>query len=140
MRRFVFAIVWVLIVAIPVQAVAAVAMVHCLPASGGSAGGHAAALHQPPAGTVSHTHESVDSPATDHVHASIDSTKVGTQSLTTDTKCSACALCCVGGAPVSTSQAVAVVVPRDLPMLRPVDHLSASFDPGPERPPRVSLD
>ena len=138
-RRLATAIAWLIIVAVPVQAMAATVMVHCMSTLDRSATSQAEFPHQHPASTASHTHDSVDPVVTQHSHAAVDKTDAGTEDLKTFSKCSACAFCCVGGAPTSTSRSLVVVPPRELPTLRPVEPLPDIFVPGPERPPRISL-
>ena len=138
-RRLATAIAWLIIVAVPVQAMAASAMVHCMPAFDGSATSQAEFPDQHPASTASHTHDSVDTVVTLHSHSAMDTADVGAENLTTFAKCSACAFCCVGGAPTSTARSLVVVPSRELPTVRPVEPLPDIFVPGPERPPRISL-
>lgn len=137
-RRLATAIAWLIIVAVPVQAMAATTMVHCVSAASGSATGQAEIPHQHPASTGSHTHDSVDPVVSQHSHSAVDKTDAGAEELNTFSKCSACAFCCVGGAPTSTSRSLVVVPPRVLPTLRPAEPLPDIFVPGPERPPRFS--
>ena len=138
-RRLVTAIAWLIIVAVPVQAMAATVMVHCLPAFDGSSSSHAKVPHQHPAGTTSHAHDSVAPVETPHAHSAMDMADAGADDLKPVAKCSACAFCCVGGALTSTSRSLVVIPPRELPTLRPVEALPDIFVPGPERPPRFSL-
>src|SRR5512134_363611 len=114
-RRVATTIAWLIIVAVPVQAVAATVMVHCMSGADRSAAGQAEITHQHPASSGSHTHDSVAPVMTQHSHAAVDKTDAGAQELNTFSKCSACAFCCVGGAPTSTSRSLVVVPSRELP-------------------------
>ena len=138
-QRLVAAIAWLIICAVPVQAIAATAMVHCLPALDGSTSIPAKLSHQHSAGTPSHAHDPVSPVETAHAHPAMDMTNAGVDDLKPVAKCSACAFCCVGGALTATSRSLVVVPPSELPALRPVEALPDIFVPGPERPPRFSL-
>ena len=138
-RRLATAIAWLIIVAVPVQAMAATVMVHCMSALDRTATSQAELADQHPAGTTSHAHDSVATGVTPHAHSATDMADAGADDLKPVAKCSACAFCCVGGALTSTSRSLVVVPPRELPTLRPVEALPDIFVPGPERPPRFSL-
>ena len=138
-RSLATAIAWLLIVAVPVQAMAATVMVHCMSVLDRSATSQTGFPHQHAASTTSHTHDSVDAVVIQHSHSAMDMADAGAEDLKTFAKCSACASCCVGGAPTSTSRSLVVVPPRELPTLRPAERLPDIFVPGPERPPRFSL-
>lgn len=138
-RRLATAIAWLLIVAVPVQAMAATVMVHCLSAVDRAATSHTEFQHRHAAGTISHTHDSVADAVRLHSHSSMDMADSGAEDLKTVAKCSACAFCCVGGAPTSTSPSLVVLPPRELPTVLPAGALPDISVPGPERPPRFSL-
>lgn len=138
-RRLATALAWVIIVAVPVQAVAATAMVHCMSAFDGSTTSQAEFLDHHAASTASHTHEPVETGVTPHAHSALDNVDADFKDVKTFAKCSACAVCCVGGALTSTSRYLVVVPPRELPTLRPAQPLPDVFVLGPERPPRISL-
>jgi hypothetical protein len=138
-RRLATAIAWLLIVAVPVQAMAATVMVHCMSASDRSATSQTEFQHHHAASTASHTHDSVAAGAPLHSHSAMDTADAGAEDLKVDAKCSACAFCCVGGAPTSTSRSLVDFPPRELPALRPAGPLPDISVPGPERPPRFSL-
>jgi hypothetical protein len=138
-RRLATAIAWLIIVAIPVQAMAATVMVHCLPASDGSTGRQVESPHLHPAGTTSHAHDSIGLMETPLAQSVTDTADAGADVMKSAAKCSACASCCVGGAPTSTSRSLVVVPARELPSLRPAESLPDIFVSGPDRPPRYSL-
>jgi hypothetical protein len=138
-RSLATAIAWLIIVAVPVQAMAASTMVHCMSALDRSAASPAEFTdHHPP--STAHPHDSVDTVVTLHSHSAMDMADAGAADVKTGGKCSACAFCCVGGAPTSTSRSLVVAPPRELPTLHSVEPVPDVVVSGPERPPRFSLD
>lgn len=138
-RRLVTAIAWLIIVAVPVQAMAASGMVHCMTALVRATTSQVEFPDQRPASTSAHTHDSVETVATPHSHSAMDMADADAEDLKSFAKCSACAFCSVGGAPTSASRSLVVAQPRNLPTLRPAEPLPDIFVPGPERPPRFSV-
>ena len=133
------ALTWLLVVAVPVQAMAATVMVHCIPGHEGSTEIHAKSTDHHHAGMASHSHEPGKAQATRHVHSEIGLVDAAAADLTNVAKCSVCASCCVGAALPATSRSIVVSPPHDSPLLSPVEHALDIFVPGPERPPRFSL-
>ena len=139
-------LIWLLVLAVPSQAAAAVTMAFCGP-NHHSAG---AVAQMQPAGPAGHAHHDGTS-ATEHEHpqtaaaANEDSSASAVSAASakfadaTKHKCSACASCCSVGAILSSVLAVAapVLTPTVFSAVEPsVDRLAAD---GPDRPPRIVL-
>ena len=131
-------IMWLLLLALPVQGWAMATMLHC-----GS--GHQAMVQAP--GPM-HQHQAADDLPTFHDHghhAMVTDTSddLGHSAHTSDghavSKCSACASCCLGAALPISSPTVGSAAQRDPPPTAVGTPAFAFFTSGPDRPPRPSL-
>lgn len=137
--KFVAALIWLLIIAIPVQAMAVTVKVHCAPGLEGSAQDRAKLADHHDDIAASHAHGSGSPEENAHAHSKIGLVDSGAVDLTNLAKCSACASCCIGAAlPVSPRQMV-VSPSQHSPLLSPAESVLEIFVLGPERPPRYSL-
>jgi hypothetical protein len=137
--KSVVALIWLLIIAIPVQAMAVAVKVHCAPGHVGSAQDRAKLADHHDGIAVSYTHGPGSSEAKVHAHSEIGLVDNGAVDLTNLAKCSACASCCVGAALPVSPRPMAVAPSHHSPMLSPAESVLEIFVPGPERPPRFSL-
>lgn len=137
-KRSIAAVVWLLIVAIPVQGLAATAMTHCGARHSGAVAAtlvdhalhdHAAAWHD------GASHHSA------HQHASASDGPVDTSDLKHDgyVKCSACAACCLGLALPSSLSVLLPVLPSVAANCGVFSSALEVIVTGPERPPRLLL-
>lgn len=136
-------LIWMLVLAIPAQGVAAAGMAFCGPHHHG---GGAAAQMQPGAPATHAHHDGAAEAQHDHPHAAAQVDKVSSASAAFDKasdagkhKCSACASCCSAGAILSSVLAVVspLFAPTVITAVAPsVDMFAAD---GPERPPRIVL-
>jgi uncharacterized protein involved in copper resistance len=133
---------WLLMLAIPVQGFAASAMLHCGPghqrqqqAAAAMDGHEAHAAHHGQRGHSAHHAEHAMSTAVDDI-ASDDS--VAPTSLAA-AKCSACAYCCYASAIVGTPPFVDVVTPDTAPDAALPPRVEAIVPDGLDRPPRLLL-
>ena len=138
-RKFIVALTWLLIVALPVQAMAANVMIHCGPQHGLANAKHSKSADHHHADGVSHSHGSGSSETARQAHAHVGSADAGALDLTDFAKCSACASCCVGAALPVTPRSVVATPTHVSPLFSRVDPVLDVFVPGPERPPRFSL-
>jgi len=124
MRRLFASIIVLLLIALPLQGVAAVAMLHCGPAHERSAGfvsaKVAAASHAHPRGGSAHQHAPSVTGSVDGAEQGADSRAPLSQSGFT---CASCAACCAGALIVNTAQAFAPYTPAS----------TESFVPSPVR-------
>jgi hypothetical protein len=126
-KRSIAALIWVLIAAIPLQGIAAAAMIHC--------GTHHDSTSEPTqAGHQRHDHAS----ASHHTMSDTD----GTASAVDhdgDAKCSACAACCLGLALPTRFSALLPVLPSLAARCGMFSSAPDVVITGPERPPRILL-
>jgi hypothetical protein len=131
LKRFV---IWVMLIALPLQNYAAAAMMHCAP------------MHEAMAAQMKHHHETMMDMGMhqDHIsaHAAASRSDGGhsVSHLANTTKCSACSTCCMSLMAVAypplvppTLAGMAVLVPH------PVLALPSVVLEGPQRPPRPSF-
>ena len=111
-RKFIVALTWLLIVALPVQAMAANVMIHCGPQHGGADANHSKSADHHHADGVSHSHGPGSSETARQAHAHVGPADAGAPDLTDFAKCSACASCCVGAALPVTPRSVVVAPPQ----------------------------
>ena len=120
--RWRFAIAWLLLLALPLQGLAAATMLNC------GAGHGAPALHNEAQSAAHHDA---------HQHQHHHTTGHGLNQLA-KFKCSACAVCCIGAALPATLLVFAPAVPQALPgpviTVQPVEFVTD----GPDRPPRFT--
>jgi hypothetical protein len=138
-RKFIVALTWLVIVALPVQAMAANIMSHCGPQHGGADANHPRSADHHHADGGSHSHGPGNSETVHQAHGHVGHANAGAPDLTDFAKCSACASCCVGVALPVTSRSVVIEPPHVSPLLSPVESAPESIVSGPERPPRFSL-
>jgi hypothetical protein len=126
-KRSIAALIWVLIAAIPLQGVAAAAMIHC--------GTHHDSTSEPTqAGDERHDHAS----ASYHAMSDTDGT-VSAVDHDGEPKCSACAACCIGLALPSSFSALLPVLPSVVAHCGVFTSAPDVVITGPERPPRTLL-
>lgn len=130
-------LVWLIALALPIQGVAGVTMLHCGPSHHAppaeaphAEGGHAHHQHAVHAGAVDGQHDHGHTAALGHAHHAADKAS-----------CSACAACCAGTA-LAVPMTPLVLALQDVAQ----EHapaaearLAAFLTGGPERPPRPSL-
>lgn len=140
MRRFRTALVWLLLLAVPLQGFAASAMLFCGIAHGGAAS------------QLSHEHPALNG-GDGHAHAgdrhghgvlldadgTIDANPDSPLSDLHDGACSACASCCSGAALLLSSVNVVSPFGHDAPVLASNCAEPGQNSPGPDRPPRLLL-
>jgi hypothetical protein len=136
-------IVWLMALALPLQALASVTMLHCGPSHERMQGARAsveADLLSPHAhGSASHVHDGVAASAG---HAGSLSGAAAQPEKPADPgkyKCSACAACCSIGALPSPALAVPAPAVSPTVFFAVVPTVGASAAAGPERPPRIVL-
>lgn len=157
-RRWRLALMWLLLLALPLQGFAAATMLHCAPNH------HAAgvAAMQEPVGASMHSHAGHGAPSHDHgaSHAASHAASVshhdhgaagapGDAAAPADAspafdtaakaKCSACASCCFGAALPAAPIALPACVPDAAPSAVPCDEAIGFVTDGPDRPPRLPL-
>lgn len=137
--KSVAALIWLLIIAIPVQAMAVAVKVHCVPGHDGSTQDRAKLADHHDGIAASHTHGSGSPEETAHAHSKVGLVDNGAVDLTNLAKCSACASCCVGAALPVSPRPMVVTPSHHSPLLSPAESVLEIFVPGPERPPRFSL-
>lgn len=124
---------WLLMLALPLQGLAGVARLHC--ADGGRTD---TAVVSP------HVH-GLDGPAIDHPHdvghghavaASAEAAPAASDDGSAAASCSACAACCVALALVPQWPQAGAAAPRDLAPQPPKAPATTFLTSGPERPPR----
>jgi hypothetical protein len=130
--RFRQALMWLLLLALPVQGLAAATMLHCgaghqrgassLAGKAGSAHRHAAS------GAHHHAAAAVVTAAVAHDAAQPDLTK---------SKCSACAACCIGAALPATALVFESFAPALAPLAFVSEPAIGFVTDGPDRPPRI---
>lgn len=140
-----FFLLWVMMLAIPIQGIAASAMLHCGPNHAEQAAfytavdhgqhGHAgqSGAHEDKDGTAAGLSSAASGDDADSDSRSTDVTKLG------KFKCSACASCCSAVAilhSVAAISVVEIVFDRDA---SPVADRPGFVTDGPERPPRIAL-
>ena len=135
--RFRTALMWLLLLALPLQGFAAATMLHCGPNHHGMSAeshDHTISGHRPhEAGIAGDPHEM----ATDD--GGTDSSAVRHLNKLAKFKCSACAACCMGVALPTAALAFAPIPPAMAPdSCVPTSHAGFVTD-GPDRPPRLSL-
>jgi hypothetical protein len=155
---------WLLMLAIPVQGFAASAMLHCGPshqrqqqaahaigglATGGpvttepAAGGHAAhAVHHAshPGQDAHAAHHGMSAGADAPISLdSADGADGGTSTPLSAAKCSACAYCCHAVAIIGTPPAIVVATPDSVPEAAAPPRVEATAPDGLDRPPRPPL-
>ena len=123
-RRFRFALMWLLLLALPLQGYAAAVALHC-----GQAQSHGAAQHATDVGVP-------DAAAAPACHGGASAQAIGKVSKL---KCSACAACCVGAALPAAALTFASFAPVTLPVLAVPASIVGFFTDGPDRPPRLFL-
>jgi hypothetical protein len=132
--------VWLLVLAVPAQNVAAATMAFCGPAhhAGAPALVHEHAHHGTNVASA-HEHHEMAAQGDDGASASVDDATPAKASSAGQHTCSACASCCSAGAIFDT--VLAVPAPIVAPAVFPT--VVASVDPfaaaGPDRPPRTVL-
>ena len=149
------ALIWLVMLAIPAQGIAAATNLHCgSPAQLGSGTASNSKSHNAVAEVAPHEHSSAHSHATHqhnlaqaaghdhHDHASLQSHPVsadGKHEHSAQSKCSACASCCSGAA--ITSSAIKLDGMTPVSMLVPFEYSSrlSFITDGPQRPPRSRL-
>jgi hypothetical protein len=136
-RRF---LLWLLMLAIPLQGIAASTMLHCEPSHARQqvaveAAAHDHALHQ--AASAAHSHDQHHADAGDtvahseaHSPGSADHQKA---------KCSVCASCCSGVAIVAAPLTTAVAEPHESYTVFLATDFEPVFVAGPKKPPRPFL-
>jgi hypothetical protein len=138
--------IWLLLLALPLQGFAAATMIHCGPnhhrmlatatLAHGEAPGHGA--------SAAHAHPHQMALADDHAaakssDAGSDAPSVQQLDKLMKFKCSACAACCMGAALPTAAMAFEPFVPLMTPdSFVPTRHIGFVTD-GPDRPPRLSL-
>lgn len=142
LRRFRIALVWLIMMVVPVYGMASVGALLCAPAD--SSAPQAAEVHAGRAGTQAHPalHDTGDTAFADGAQGSPaahspSSAAAGDDAHHAGGKCSACAPCASAVAPPSAAVAMtcAAVASADFPPLRAaVDEIAIA---GPERPPRA---
>jgi hypothetical protein len=139
-RRFHSVMMWLLLLALPLQGFAAATMLHCGPNHHRMSEASApTASHDPAA----HRHHTEGTAADPHAPASVAVADPGAWPHDLGTlakfKCSACAACCMGAA----LPAAALVFPASARAIAPAFFVPAShvgfFTDGPDRPPRLFL-
>ena len=137
---------WLLLIALPLQGFAAATMVHCGPnhhrmlttaiGEHGAAGGHmASAAHAHPHEMVHADHHPTATPS----GAGNDAPSVQELDKLMKFKCSACAACCMGAALPTAALTFEPFPPLMTPdSFVPATHVGFVTD-GPDRPPRFSL-
>ena len=137
LKKIIRVLAWLLIVALPVQGVAATAMLHCGPGHHGSADTPVAGAHHDDVGAVSHAHELTE-PTTDPRHHPDEEAQPPVADPSGFAKCSVCATCCLGAGFPMGRRADVISPPHFLPLLSAVVPVLEIFVPGPERPPRYT--
>ena len=135
-------LVWLMVLALPVQGFAAAAMQHCAPmqqrqAVAGAVNEHA--HHESIAVEVPGSAADADAHGHDHAHQPAAGDIAAGDPTTADHQCSVCAACCLALAlPASAVKLPSVLI--DAPFSRTASPALPSFvPPGLERPPRTHL-
>ena len=126
---------WLLMLALPLQGLAGVARLHCADGPGTDAAVASHAAHGAAGPAADHSHATAG-----HPHATADHDHGAAASATPDdgaaASCSACAACCVALALVPQWPQAGASAPRDLVPLPPQAPATTFLTSGPERPPR----
>ena len=137
--RLRFALMWLLLLALPLQGFAAATMLHCGPGHHGMAAG-AAVAHQSADDSDHHHGEAGHVHAATHASGSDDHAPTAADiSKLSKFKCSACASCCLGLALPAAVTAFTTFAPADAPDFRVRIEPFGFFTDGPDRPPRLRL-
>src|SRR5262245_16815369 len=116
-RRFVAAIAWLIVFAVPVQGLAATMMLHCAPGHGGAPEGNMTSAHPRDGHAHSHPQGASEARAVSHTHSAIGATDSGAANPTGFVeKCSACASCCIGVGLTVTPRLVTPTQSHDSPL------------------------
>lgn len=142
-----FLIVWLMAVALPLQALASATMLHCGPShermqgSRSSAGADALSphVHGPSLAAASDDHDVVVASAGHAGSQSADAAQPDKRADPGQYKCSACAACCSIGALPSLALAVPSPAVAPTVFFAVVPTVGAFAAAGPERPPRIVL-
>ncbi|MDE2598426.1 MAG: hypothetical protein KGL40_02255 [Rhodocyclaceae bacterium] len=120
-------ILWIMLIALPLQSYAAAAMMHCAP------------RHEAAAQVSVHHHDDNDGMAM-HKHADDGASKASGAHSAANSKCSACSTCCLVGMAATNSIAVAPTL-DGTPVLVPHPELAlpSVVLEGQKRPPRPSI-
>lgn len=138
MRRFFrLAMMLLLALALPVQGVAAAAMISCSAGQHDHGAPQVAGHHHPAAHAMAESHSADASPHVGHAHESHDGK--GNLGKGTVHKCSACSSCCVGAAVPSPSIVFESVKLTDHFAPLVARSMPAYLTEGLERPPRAFL-
>ena len=135
-----FALMWLLLLALPLQGIAAATMLHCGPGHHGMLAADAPVAH-PSAGDSSSHHGGAG-----HGHATMQASgsadhppSAADLSRQSKFKCSACASCCLGVALPAAVITFATFAPADAPAFQVRIEPVGFFTDGPDRPPRIRL-
>ena len=135
---------WLLMLALPLQGLAGVARVHCADGDHAATIATAQAAHAAPGHGIDHD-PGHDHPAPGHAGALAaqqgvaDDVPGSSGGATAAAKCSACAACCVALALVPQWSQASAPAPRGVAPLPPAAPVTTFLTPGPERPPRPAL-
>jgi hypothetical protein len=141
-RSFRTLLTWLLLLAIPVQGMAAATMAFCGPSH------HAGASREQPrqGASAAHVHHGSDAPGAHHhrgaappAGAPTDAAAPATLTQADDQKCSACASCCSFSAVPSAALAVPAAALCATRFNAVVPRIDAFTADGPDRPPRSLL-
>jgi hypothetical protein len=129
-------LVWLTVLAMPIQGIAAAGMLHCGPGLPGVPQHHAQA--------APHEHHADDAGAHAHHHGTAQQEADAPDAPDTfsgqaDHHCSACAACCLGAALPASVMQLPVADVSCAPELAPAVALVSFIAAGPERPPRHPL-
>ena len=141
LSRLRFTLMWLLLLALPLQGVAAATLLHCGPGHHGMQVAEAPVAHHHSAedsdhhhGEAGHVHTAMHAGnAGDHAPSAADIAKLS------KFKCSACASCCLGLALPTAVVALTTFVPADAPAFVVRVEPVGFFTDGPDRPPRLHL-
>ena len=138
-RRFRFALMWLMLLALPLQGYAAAVALHCGPVPQGAVHGTSMAGRL---GTPATTATPADlgdsgvvSAAAPACHGGAMAHHIGTVSKS-KFKCSACAACCFGAALAPPALTFESIPPATLPVAFVPVSVLGFFTDGPDRPPR----
>jgi len=146
-RVFRIALMWLLALAVPVQGIAAVRMMHCGPGHHGASVAHSPAAHAHEdlqhAETSLHAPHGMDGAHAHHAVVANDSDDDASNSLTShelaNGSCSACASCCTAAALPARLTLFEPSPVHDVLVSHPPRGVAAFVTGGPERPPRSFL-
>ena len=139
--RLRLALMWLLLLALPLQGIAAATMLHCGPGHHGLQAADAPMAHHDSAENSDHHHGEAG-----HVEAAMHAGNGGDHAPSaadiaklSKFKCSACASCCLGLALPTAVVALSTFAPADAPAFVVCVEPVGFFTDGPDRPPRLHL-